>query len=420
MYNIMDPMMFIVLAGLTVVVGYTGTVIFDKTKIPDIIWLIIFGVLMGPILSYFDADVFKDVSPLLAAVALMVILFDAGLNLDFFKFLKNTPKGLLFSVANMAVSMVVVGGLATLLFGFDNMAIGLLLGAILGGTSSAVVITLVSKLNFNDSTKMTVILESVLTDTLTIIASIALINFITATSGNGSHLQNIMASFSVGGMLGLVMGIVWLFVLNKIKGRPFDHILTLGMVFLLYVFTEMSGGSGAISAFMFGLVLGNGKKFSEMLKFSKSFTVDRVMKTFQGEISFFIRSFFFVYLGITFVYNPMYFFYGIIITAAILFVRFATVRVITHPMASVTKTEANLMGIMGPRGLAAAVLATKMGEFEALQQYVPLFTNVIVVVIMASVIYSTVAVFLVDRQKGKEDRSQNVACAQSSGAAGKT
>ncbi|MFH1294382.1 MAG: cation:proton antiporter [Candidatus Aenigmatarchaeota archaeon] len=415
----MDPMLFIVLAGLTVVVGYTGTVIFDKTKIPDIIWLIIFGVMMGPILSYFDASVFKDVSPLLAAVALMVILFDAGLNLDFFKFLKNTPRGLLFSVVNMAVSMVVVGGLASLLFGFDNMAIGLLLGAILGGTSSAVVITLVSKLNFNDSTKMTVILESVLTDTLTIIASIALINFITATSGNGSHLQNIMASFSVGGMLGLVMGIIWLFVLNKIKGRPFDHILTLGMVFLLYVFTEMSGGSGAISAFMFGLVLGNGKKFSEMLKFSKSFTVDRVMKTFQGEISFFIRSFFFVYLGITFVYNPTYFFYGIIITAAILFVRFAAVRVITHPMSSVTKAEANLMGIMGPRGLAAAVLATKMGEFEALQQYVPLFTNVIVVVIMASVIYSTIAVFLVDRQKGKEDKSQ-VAPSKVPNATGKT
>lgn len=389
----MDPMPLIVLAGLTVVVGYIGTAIFDRTRIPDIVWLILFGILIGPVLSYFEAVVFKDVSALLAAVALMIILFDAGLNLDFFKFLRNAPKGLLFSVINMLASMAVVGGLSMWLFGFGNVSTGLLLGAILGGTSSAVVISLVSKLNCSENTKMSVILESVLTDTLTIIAAIAILNYMSAT-GTPSPLQSIMASFSVGGMLGLIAGLVWLFILNRLRNRPFDHILTLGVVFLLYVFSEASGGSGAITAFMFGLVLGNGAKFSQMLRFSRTFTIDRVMKTFQGEVSFFIRSFFFVYLGIIFTFQPSLLFYGLVLAGAILFVRFAVVRVLTAPM-NMDKGEANIIGVLGPRGLAAAVLA-QLPRLQELPE-AALFSDIILVVIMATVMCSTVAVFLVSR-----------------------
>lgn len=393
----MDPLPLIVLAGLTIVVGYIGTAIFDRTKIPDIIWLILFGIIIGPVLSYFRADIFQDVSPLLAAVALMIILFDAGLNLDFFKSLRNAPKGLLFSAVNMIISMLAVGWLSYWLFGFERLSTGLLLGAILGGTSSAVVISLVSKLNYSDNTKMTVILESVLTDTLTIIASIALIDYISA-AGTANPLQSIMASFSVGGMIGLITGLVWLFVLNRIKDRPFDHILTLGMVFLLYVFTEVSGGSGAIGAFMFGLVLGNGRKFSEMLRFRKKFSIDRVMRTFQGEISFFIRSFFFVYLGIMFTFHPAYLLYGLILAAVILAVRFVAVRALTMPM-KMDGNEANLIAVMGARGLAAAVLA-QLPQVQELP-YATLFSNLILVVIMVTVIYSTITVFFLSRSRDR-------------------
>lgn len=403
----MEPILFMTVIGLTVAVGYIGTILFDKTKIPDTVLLIAFGLALVPLGTALNIPIqgfsqeMTDISSVLTAVALMIILFDAGLNLDFFKFLENAPKGMFFTVANMLITMFSVGAIAYVFFPEWGIAKSLLLGAILGGTSAEVILTLISKLNFSENTKMTIILESILNDTVTIMASIVLINFITM-SGNGvTPLQQIMASFSVGAVLGLVIGLTWLFVLNRMRDRPFDHILTLGIVFLLFVLTEMSGGNGALSAFMFGIVLGNGNKFSEMLRLNRSFTVDKMMKTFQGEISFFMRSFFFVYLGMTFVFNQTYLIYGLVVAAVVITARFVGVRLMTIPM-KITKAEANLIGIMGPRGLATTILATQLGNYVEFQPMLEPVINIILIVIMVSVIYSSVAVYFVGKQGTRE------------------
>ncbi|MBI4170251.1 MAG: cation:proton antiporter [Candidatus Aenigmarchaeota archaeon] len=376
----------LMLFAITIFVGYVGSLIFNKTKISDVIWLILFGILIGPVLHLVDRALFVTISPFLAAVALLIILFDAGLNMDFYQLVRGAPRSMLVGILDVLFGMLVVGFIATWFFGFD-LLLGLLLGAILGGTSSAVVVAIVSRLNISQNVKTLLNLESIFTDPLVIVVSIALINIIVANSSY-SALQGILAAFSVGAVIGVMLGIVWLFILEKLKGKPFDYMLTLAALLLVYVLVESAAGSGAIASLFFGIVLGNGATISRMLKIRRRTGANPMLRSFHMEVSFFIRSFFFVFLGIIVLINPTYIVYGLAIAASLIIIRLASIQIGTHGM-FMSRTDKNLARVMAPRGLAAAVLAqlpVSAGIKEA-----AIFSDIIFVVILATVMYTTIA-----------------------------
>lgn len=399
---VLDAIAIITLFGITVVLGYIGMLIFRKTSIPDIIWLLLFGVLVASF-GLIDRQMFVSASPLLAALALLIILFDAGLNMDFYQMLHGIKRGALLSVVGFGFSMIAVAITSMQLLGFD-MFQGLLLGAMLGGTSSAIVISIVSYLRVEKRTKTVLTLESIITDPLCIVFAIAIINIILQSTSYSalSAVRNIASSFSIGAVAGVVAGIIWLRLLDKIQGKPFDYMLTLAIVFLLYAGAEIGGGSGAIASLLFGVVLGNGQNFSVMLKMRKQYTIDPELKTFQSEISFFIRAFFFVYLGVIVMISPEYLLYGVIIAAILIVVRFAATFISTARM-GVLRKEKLIMSSMAPRGLAAAVLAQLPISFGLPGAEV--YSSIIFVVIFATVIYTVLAVKLFSR-KTKEERKK--------------
>lgn len=398
---VVNALEILTLFAITIFVGYVGSIIFNKTNISDVIWLLLFGILVGPVLQLVDRSLFVAISPFLAAVALVIILFDGGLNMDFYNMVRGAPRGMLLGVLGIALSIAVVGFLASWIFGF-SLLVGMLLGAILGGTSSAVVIVIVNKTAVSTRVKTTLNLESIFTDPLVIVVSIALINIITANS-NYSALQGILGSFSIGAVIGVVLGIVWLFILERIKGKPFDYMLTLAALLVVYVVVESASGSGAIAALFFGLVLGNGSTITKMLKIRKRIGADPLLRSFHTEVSFFIRSFFFVFLGLIVLINPTYIVFGLVISLVLILTRLVVVQIGALGM-GVTKAEKNLMRIMLPKGLAAAVLAqlpVAAGIKEA-----AVFSDIIFVVIITTILYTTVASRFVSKAAQDKGRSE--------------
>ncbi len=384
----LDVLSILTLFGLTIVLGYIGSMIFRKTKVPDILWLMLFGFLVTHF-GLINRDIFLVASPLLAALALLIILFDAGLNMDFYETVYGFTRSMLLGIVGFMLSMTAVAAIAMWLLGFDLLR-SLLLGAMLGGTSSAIVLSIMSVVKVHQNVKTLITLESIITDPLCIVVSIALIGL--AVPGAAySPFQNIMGAFSVGAVVGLISGIIWLRVLHKLRDKPFDHMLTLAIVFLLYAGVEFSGGSGVIAALLFGLVLGNGKTFSEMLKMSKDYTINPLLKAFQAEISFFIRSFFFVYLGIVAVISPQYVLYGLAISLMLIVVRFAAVYVSTTGL-GIPTPEKKLMCTMVPGGLSAAVLAQLPVTYGI--PGAQIYSSIIFVVIFATVIYTAISIRL--------------------------
>ncbi len=380
------------LFAVTIFVGYVGSLIFNKTNISDVIWLLLFGILVGPVLHLVDRALFITIAPFLAAVALLVILFEAGLNMDIYQLVRGAPRSMLMGVLYLVFSMASIGIVASWLLGFGLMH-GLLLGAILGGTGSAVVLAIVNKTHAGPRVKMLLGLESVFTDTLVIVISIALINII-AASANYSAYQGILAGFSIGAVIGVLLGVAWLFILEKLKGKPFDYMLTLAALFIVYIVVESAAGSGAIASLFFGLMLGNGAAVCRMLRVRKRAGADPLFRSFHTEVSFFIRSFFFVFLGLIVVINPTYIIYGLAMSAVLIVVRLVVVQIGTFRLA-ITKAEKNLMRVMVPQGLAAAVLAqlpVSAGIKEA-----AVFSDIIFVVIITTILYTTIASRLVSR-----------------------
>ncbi|GAG81922.1 unnamed protein product, partial [marine sediment metagenome] len=242
------------------------------------------------------------------------------------------------------------------------------LGAIVGGTSSPIVIPLAYRLkNLQEKTKMVSSIESILTDPLCIVVVFA-IYYMVFTVGELNLLLgigNLVKTFSVGIVLGITFGLIWLFIMNRIRREQFSYIITLAVVFLVYSFTalivgtsEGGEGAGAIACLMFGLVLGNGKKILKMVNYQgKGFEMDEETKQFHSLTSFVIRTFFFVYLGMIVSFQSINFILiGIIILLALLLVRYFAVYLSTYK-GTFENDDKQTMTVMMPRGLAAAILA---------------------------------------------------------------
>jgi cell volume regulation protein A len=158
------------------------------------------------------------------------------------------------------------------------------------------------------------------------------------------------------------------------------------------------GGSGALSSFLFGLVLGNEREIFKMLKRdrTRSLIVDAGLRRLQEEIAFLIRSFFFVYLGlIAMSIDIDSLFWGLMISFLLLLIRYIVVRLAT--VRSQIHEEHSIMTLVLTRGLVAAILATLPMQYGLL--YADQYLNITLVVVISTAIFNTVGVQVLSRKK---------------------
>ena len=74
-----DPVaQFLVAVAAIFVIGAIGEIVFTKTFIPDAVWLIATGILLGPILGWVTKAQLNVVAPYFAALTLVIVLFEGG------------------------------------------------------------------------------------------------------------------------------------------------------------------------------------------------------------------------------------------------------------------------------------------------------------------------------------------------------
>jgi cell volume regulation protein A len=298
----MDLIFSFVLIGALISIGFLGSLFFQKTKFSDLIILMFIGLLIGPVFQVLPAEnieMLRDLTPFFASLALMLLLFEGGLHLNFHKVIRELPKSTFFTFFNFILTAL-FSAIVLHFFGWDFVS-GILIGAILGGTSSAIIIPLVSKSSALEETKTFLSLESAITDALCVVSVIAIIQFILFEGlSTQSILQNIFAAFAVATLIGVVAALLWLWMLRDFKStRNYQYLLTVATIFFVYSFAEFAGGNGAFSVLVFGIVLGNSKIIMRFLKM-REVELTSEIKAFQTEIAFLIKTFFFVYLGIVF------------------------------------------------------------------------------------------------------------------------
>lgn len=395
--------------GLLVFAGHFLTGFFERTKVPDVLVLMLAGIVIGPILGVVTPADFGKVGPVFTTLALVVILFEGGIHLNVKDLTRSARDTLVISVATFTVTVMLVMYVADILLPIEPYT-ALLIGLILGGTSSAVVVPLIRILAMPERASTILLLESALTDVLAVVFGLGLIRGLQSgqsiaagqavpAGGMVSELaSSVASSFLMAALIGGVGAFVWSAVLPKIRQIPNTVFTTIAYVLILFGVTELWGYSGAIAALSFGIGVANLPNIPQRL-FGKLFTFrlagfSDVERTFFAEAVFLVKTFFFVFLGISITFSdPRTFAVGLIVAVIAVAGRLIMVRLLAPR--SLSRRDAMLMTALFPKGLAAAVLAALPLQLGLANG--DLIQSTVYAVIFFTILMCAVFVFVIER-----------------------
>ncbi|MBS7619378.1 cation:proton antiporter [Candidatus Bathyarchaeota archaeon] len=399
----------VLLVSATLLLGYLGQLFYNKTNIPDFIWLLAFGFLLGPLTHMYDSEVFISLSSLMSMVALSIILFQAGIESDIKLIIKALPKALILIGFTFTLIVLFIGSFLHLILPRSfTLLQGLLFGTMIGGTSTVTTLgileSLERKVDIQDA-KVVLVLESVLTDPICIISAITLIKMIMQPGVSFTEgLEGIFLSFGMASTIGLTTGIIWSTILSKLKGKRLNYMITIAVLFITYIISEeiAGNGSGPISALVFGLILVNIDDLLKAFGSEKLIVVDITeLKNFHEEVTFFIKSFFFVYVGLIISLSIENVVLGLTLTGICLAIRYVAVSIISR-IIKLDLKEKTLFKFVFAQGLPAFIMSQLPLIFDPNQKFFQnpeIYTELCFIIVLGTVIYGAIlGPYLVNRK----------------------
>ncbi|PIR18796.1 MAG: sodium:proton exchanger, partial [Elusimicrobia bacterium CG11_big_fil_rev_8_21_14_0_20_64_6] len=101
----MNPGLFILLLGFVIYAGVVGSWVYEKRHIPDVLILIVIGLIMGPVLKLVPAGALSPWMPYVGSIALSLILFEGGLDLDFNHIVTRIASAFLMATGSFLLSL---------------------------------------------------------------------------------------------------------------------------------------------------------------------------------------------------------------------------------------------------------------------------------------------------------------------------
>jgi potassium/hydrogen antiporter len=347
--------------GIIVFLAHLFSGIFKHTRIPDVIFLISIGIIIGPISSLIPVSVFGEIGPVFATITLIIILFESGISLDLNSIIHAFSGAVKLALLTFILNMLVISCLALWLAHLSLLP-ALILGAILASTSEAIVIPLVKQLNLQDKSQSFLTFESTISSVLSIILTVALVETYKLGEFNVFHLTgSLIASFLLAALLGGVGAYLWSIILGKIRSLKNTMFTTAAFVFVIFGIVEILGFNGPIAALAFGITLSNLKSIrwpilKTFLSNSASGLTDIEM-SFFSEIAFLLKTFFFVYLGMSLeLISWQLVVIAVIFTIVVLLLRLVAVKYTLN--GAFSAKDSSLIAVMIPRGLTAIILAS--------------------------------------------------------------
>lgn len=394
----MPTALTIVFVGCTIFMSHWFASLFARTKIPDVLWLFIIGLIIGPVSGWVKPENFGAVGPVFTTITLVFILFESGIDQRLEPLINSLSGTAKITTYNFVFTCLVAGGIA-----YFNTDLGvlrsLMLGSIVGGTSSAVVTTLVRVFPMSERSRTILVLESAFSDVYTLAVPLTLLSAYKIGKVDVAFVTGQMiAAFILAAMLGIAGAFGWSILLNRMRTLQNTVFTTPAFVFVIYGIVELLGYSGPIAALTFGVTLGNidvlGPPIMRDAISRRPISLNDNERAFFSEAVFLLRTFFFVYIGLSVrLYDWWPFALGAIITGALFVARIPIVR-LSVPRDTVPK-DASFMATMIPKGLGAAVLASLPAQQGV--QGGETIQSIVFSIILCSTMLTTLLTFLVDK-----------------------
>ncbi len=405
----MDLTLFFALLGGLLVLAFVANRLVRYTRVPDVIILMVTGVLIGPVFHWVNPDIFRSATHGLGSLALILILFEGGLDLKLREILKHFAPGFFLSIFSYILCVAAVAGVCRLALHF-SWTQALLIGAVLGCISSSTLLPVLQQVHLRREVKVTLLVEASFGDAFAVLAVTTLLDL----AAGGVAAPKAVA-WALGSSLilavacGVLAGMLWSYLLPVLSDERFWHVLTFAAVLLVYSGVHFLRGNDLVAVLVFGLTLTNFPTVRKRLHFDDTAGSDWFnempvqgpggksldhhhdqMLTFHGELAFLLRTFFFVLLGMLADYAGIR--KNLILAglcfAAIFVARGIAVQAGRLAWRGFSALERELMVWFIPRGLITAVLGIQVLEargstFEFLPSLafaVVLLTNLILLV----------------------------------------
>ncbi|GAB54520.1 cell volume regulation protein A homolog [Glaciecola punicea ACAM 611] len=253
----------ILLAAVLILLGIVSSKLSARLGLPVLVLFLLVGMLAGeegPGGIVFDN---AEAAHTLGTIALAMILFDGGL---------QTPMHAIKQVWRPASTLATVGvlvtaaitGLAAAYILDIPLLQGMLLGAIVGSTDAAAVFALLRNagIHLNKKLKATLEIESASNDPMAIFLTVGLLEVLVNSMEPGTSLLIMFISqMGLGAIVGLAVGWIAVKVINRIHlvASGLYPVLVVALGLLSFGVSAAIGGSGFLSIFISGVVIGNSR-----------------------------------------------------------------------------------------------------------------------------------------------------------------
>lgn len=359
-----------------------------RVKLPAILFLLIAGILVGPVTGLLDPDaLFGPLLFPIISLAVAVILFEGSLTLKL-----EEIRGLERVVRNLVSFGMIISGFTTAaaahwLFGFD-WQLSALFGAMMTVTGPTVIIPMLRTVRPTQAIAKTLRWEGIVIDPIGALLSVLVFEFI-VSSQSGEALGHVLMVFGLIIGTGLAFGIVaghalGLLLRNHLIPEYLHNVFTLAVVFGVFATANaLEPESGLLAVTVMGMWLTNMKHVpvEAILDFKESLSV------------FFISGLFIILAARLQLGELVLMSWGALGVLAVLqFIARPLKVALATAGSSLNWRERALLAWIGPRGIIAAAISALFAErlqdhgFEQAHLLVPLtFFIIIGTVVIQSV-----------------------------------
>lgn len=202
--------------ALILIVGFLLSSIFVRLRLPGLLGLILTGIILGPYwLDLLDPKLLS-ISTEIRQIALIVILFRAGLTINLGDLKKNGRPAILMTFLPATFEIITVIIVAPLLFGISTLEAAIL-GAVLGAVSPAIVVPRMIGLIESGYGKAKGIPQMILAGASVddVFVIVLFTSFLSMFQGNGFSIASLL-SVPVAIVFGLLLGIVVGYIMVKL------------------------------------------------------------------------------------------------------------------------------------------------------------------------------------------------------------
>ena len=356
------------MVSLALVLGVVGQMLSIRTGFPSIVFLLIFGVLVGPeFLSLVHPSEFGEGLEIIIKLCVAIVLFEAGLNLNKEEALSHGNIILLLITVGALITMV--GGAAFAYFVGDlSWEMAFVYGSLVIVTGPTVVQPLLRKFKVKPNLKHILEYEGVLIDPIGALIALFVVEVILIESSHGVSglslgfegyfmeigrvVLLVAYKFVVGGILGFLGGYAATFAVKRfyIYMEDFVDLFMLASALAVYGFAEMlTPNAGLVAAIVSGAIIGN-----------LNIPEEEEMKKFKGKLTILVISLLFIFLAASLEldYIKDLGFYGVLVVLGLLFIVRPVEIFLLCMRSGLSIREKMFLSFVSPRGIIAASIAS--------------------------------------------------------------